>query len=199
MLLGENSLISHPRRLRRSKNAEQTAFFLFFGFVQLGNREGQGWLRDTRPLKSITYAGFRRESNDHIPSTRDDAMSERRHKTRRQKDVTSSFLSGDLDEDQIESQQRFSRRSKGAQQDKMEKTALLRAADGSDAADIQTLPVGQVVQVYSQFCRVEHPDGDRLCVTRKTLGKLSDSAVVVGDLVRFRDSDQRDESGLLQA
>lgn len=99
----------------------------------------------------------------------------------------------------MEAQQRFSRRSKGAQQDKMEKTALLRAAEGSDAADIQTLPVGQVVQVYSQFCRVEHPDGDRLCVTRKTLGKLSDSAVVVGDLVRFRDSDQRDESGLLQA
>jgi ribosome biogenesis GTPase len=126
-------------------------------------------------------------------------MSERRHKTRRQKDVTSSFLSGDFDEDRNESQQRFSQRSKGAQQDKMEKTALLRATEGSDAADIETLPVGQVVQVYSQFCRVEHPDGDRLCVTRKTLGKLSESAIVVGDLVRFRDTERRDESGLAQA
>jgi len=126
-------------------------------------------------------------------------MSERRHKTRRQKDVTSSFLSGDLDEDRMESQQRFSHRSRDAQQDKMEKTALLRAAEGSDAADIQTLPIGQVVQVYSQFCRVEHPDGDRLCMIRKTLGKLSDSAIVVGDLVRFRDTGMRDEGGLAQA
>jgi ribosome biogenesis GTPase len=126
-------------------------------------------------------------------------MSERRHKTRRQKDVTSSFLSGDLDEDRLESEQRFTQRSKGAQQDKMEKTALRRAAEGSDAADIETLPIGQVIQVYSQFCNVEHPDGIRLCVTRKTLGKLSDSSIVVGDLVRFRDSGVRDESGLLQA
>jgi ribosome biogenesis GTPase len=126
-------------------------------------------------------------------------MSERRHKTRRQKDVTSSYLSGDLDEDRLESEQRFTQRSKGAQQDKMEKTALLRAAEGSDAADIETLPIGQVIQVYSQFCNVEHPDGIRLCVTRKTLGKLSDSSIVVGDLVRFRDTDVRDESGLLQA
>jgi ribosome biogenesis GTPase len=126
-------------------------------------------------------------------------MSERRHKTRRQKDVTSSFLSGELDQDRMESQQRFTHRSKSAQQDKMEKTALLRAAEGSDAADIQTLPVGQVIQVYSRFCDVEHPDGVRLCVTRKTLGKLSDSSIVVGDLVRFRDDGVRDETGRPQA
>ncbi len=126
-------------------------------------------------------------------------MSERRHKTRREKDITSRFLSGDFDEDRHESRQQFSDRSKNAQQSKIEQTALLRAAEEQAAGDLGSLPVGQVIQVYSLFCQVAHETGIRLCVVRKTLGKLSESAIVVGDFVRFRDTGSIDESGRPEA
>jgi len=38
-----------------------------------------------------------------------------------------------------------------------------------------------------------------MCVMRKTLSRSSGSAMVVGDLVRFRDDDKRDESGRAHA
>ena len=54
------------------------------------------------------------------------------------------------------------------------------------AGDVDTLPIGQVVQVFSVYCEVEHEGKRTLCVVRKTLSKISDTALVVGDLVRFR-------------
>ena len=126
-------------------------------------------------------------------------MSERRHKTRREKDITSRFLSGDLDQDRLESSQRFTPRSKNAEQNKIEQTALFRAADGEGAADIDALPIGRVIQVYSLYCVVEHETGIRLCVVRKTLSRLSETMIVVGDLVRFRDTPARDEIGRPEA
>src|SRR2546430_16726591 len=48
-------------------------------------------------------------------------------KPQREKDLTARFLTGDLDEDRLESQQRFTARNKGATQQKILKTALLRA------------------------------------------------------------------------
>jgi ribosome biogenesis GTPase len=126
-------------------------------------------------------------------------MSGRRRKPPREKDLTRRFLQDDSEADRLESHQRFSQKSKGAQQSKIERTALLRATEGEQTADIESLPIGHVVQVYSLFCKVDHPTGPRLCVVRKTLTKLSDTAIVVGDKVRFRDSDSRTETGEIEA
>ena len=126
-------------------------------------------------------------------------MSGRRRKPPREKNLTQRLLDGDAETDRLETHQRFSQRSKDAQQNKMERTALLRAAEGEQAADVDRLPIGEVIQVYSLFCQVDHPTGRRLCVVRKTLNKLSESSIVVGDRVRFRDTESRDESGLLEA
>jgi ribosome biogenesis GTPase len=109
----------------------------------------------------------------------------RPRKAPREKDLTSRFLSGGLDEDRVEGQQRFSSRNKNAAQEKMLKTFLMRAEELA-ASDVEALPVGQVVQVFSLFCEVEHGGRTYLCVVRKTLTKVSDTNLVVGDRVRFR-------------
>jgi ribosome biogenesis GTPase / thiamine phosphate phosphatase len=127
-------------------------------------------------------------------------MSGRRRKTPREKDLTDRLLDdGDDETDRLETHQRFNRKSKDAQQNKMERTALLRAAESEQAADVDRLPIGQVIQVFSLYCEVDHPTGLRLCVVRKTLNKLSDFSVIVGDNVRFRDTEQRDEIGRQEA
>jgi ribosome biogenesis GTPase len=129
-------------------------------------------------------------------------MSERRRrKPPRQKDLTDQLLDGRDDDqiDRLETHQRFSNKSRDAQQNKIERTALLRAAEGEQAADVDRLPVGEVIQVYSLYCEVDHPTGLRLCVIRKTLNKLSSTAVIVGDQVRFRDTEMRDEIGRQEA
>jgi ribosome biogenesis GTPase len=105
-------------------------------------------------------------------------------KTPRQKDLTSDYLSGSLDEDRVESQQRFTDRSKHAQRDKMMKTAELRASEHT-VPDLETLPIGQVTQIYSLYCNVLHEGHTHLCVIRKTMTKVQGD-IVVGDLVRFR-------------
>jgi len=107
-------------------------------------------------------------------------------KTPRHKDMTSDYLSGSLDEDRIEPQQRFTARNKNQQQEKTLRTALMRAEEQIDAGDIENLPVGLVVQVYSLYSEVEHAGSTCLCVVRKTLSKVSDTRLIVGDLVRFR-------------
>lgn len=106
----------------------------------------------------------------------------------REKDLTSRYFSGDLDEDRIEAQERFKPRNKTLEQDKILRTALMRAEEES-GADIQTLPIGQVIQVHSLFSEVEFEGKTFLCVVRKTLQKISDTQIVVGDRVRFRQAD----------
>ncbi|MDB5332116.1 MAG: rsgA [Phycisphaerales bacterium] len=103
----------------------------------------------------------------------------------REKDLTSRYLSGGLDEDRVDQQQRFSARNKNAEQEKIVRTALLRAEEES-GIDVATLPIGEVVQVYSVYSEVHHEGSTYLAVVRKTLSKLSDTALVVGDRVRFR-------------
>jgi ribosome biogenesis GTPase len=117
-------------------------------------------------------------------------------KSPREKDLTSRYLSGGLDEDRVDASQRFSAKNKNLQQNKTLKTAQMRQ-DARDAApDIDALPVGQVVQVFSLFCEVIHEGVAYLCTTRKTLNKVSATGVVVGDRVRFRKSEnQIHESG----
>ena len=109
----------------------------------------------------------------------------RPRKAPREKDLTSRFLSGGMDEDRVETQQRFSARNKHAQQEKMLKTFLMRA-EAEGAGDVEALPAGEVVQVFSLFSEVEHGGRTYLCVVRKTLTKVSDTGLVVGDRVRFR-------------
>ena len=126
-----------------------------------------------------------------------DTMAGRRKKTREQ-DITGRFLAGDFDEDHADTQQRFGARSKGAQQGKILRTAALRAV-GDVADDIDALPVGQVIQIHSLFSEVEHDGRVLLCTTRKTLSKVSKTAIVVGDRVRFRESGVTDELGRPEA
>jgi ribosome biogenesis GTPase len=114
-------------------------------------------------------------------------MSRKPKKTPRQKDMTDDYLGDALDEDRVEQRQRFSSRSKNYQQDKIVRTALMRAEEDSGGElDVEALPVGVVLQVYSLYAEVEHEQTTYLCVVRKTLAKVSDTQLVVGDLVRFR-------------
>src|SRR5690348_10155226 len=126
-------------------------------------------------------------------------MSRKSRKAPREKDLTSRYLSGGMDEDRIEQSQRFSDRNKNAQQDKMEKTALLRAADEAETGDIASLPAGQVVQVHSLFNEVQHEGKIYLAVVRKTLAKLAETAIVVGDMVRIRPTGRFDDQGRPEA
>ena len=78
----------------------------------------------------------------------------------REKDLTSRYLSGGLDEDRVDQQERFGDKSKHFQQRKTERTALMRAAAEETAAaaaglDVETLPTGRVIQVQSLFSEVE--------------------------------------------
>lgn len=137
-------------------------------------------------------------------------MASNRRKGPREKDLTSRYMSGDWDEDRIDAQQRFSDRSKSAEQNKIEKTALLRASEQDANVDRPSLPIGQVIQVHSLFSEVQHEDAAadaddaddsdvRLCVVRKTLARLADTFIVVGDRVRFRDTGTFDEQGRPEA
>ncbi len=116
-------------------------------------------------------------------------------KVAREKDITSRYLSGHMDEDRVEHQQRFTDRSKNAQQDKMHKTSLMRDARDAADVDLAVLPVGEVVQVFSLYSEVQHGATTYLCVVRKTLAKVRETAIVVGDRVRFRAGGTKNEAG----
>lgn len=132
---------------------------------------------------------------DRWPSATDDGPHRMSKKGPREKDMTARYMSGDFDDDRVERQQRFSDKSKHHQQRKIEKTTLMRLAGSEAAVDPETLPVGQVVQVYSLFSEVKSEGQTYLCVVRKTLNKVSETPIVVGDLVRFRASDVVDPQG----
>ena len=119
-------------------------------------------------------------------------------KNQRQKDLTAKYLAGDIDEDRVDQLQRFSERSKRHQQNKTRRTAARRAQEDS-GADIETLPIGQVVTVYSLYVEVEHENTLYLCVVRKTLTRVSGTQVVVGDRVRFRPSGTSHETAKPEA
>ena len=131
-------------------------------------------------------------------------MPARKRKSTREHDVTGRYLAGDFDEDHADKSQRFSNRNKNAQQDKMEKTTAMRAAntaaaDLANPAGAETLPVGQVIQIHSLFCEVKSENVVWLCVTRKTLNKTSNTAIVVGDRIRFRAGNTKDALGRPEA
>jgi ribosome biogenesis GTPase len=122
-----------------------------------------------------------------------------KRKSSREKDLTSRYLDGEMDEDRIEQQQRFSDRSKHHQQNKTIKTSLMRAAEEEAQVDLASLPVGLVFQVYSLFSDVMHEGTMYLCVIRKRLIKIASASVIAGDEVRFRPTGVTDESGRPEA
>jgi ribosome biogenesis GTPase len=126
-------------------------------------------------------------------------MGRLRRKNPREKDLTSRVFSGDYDQDEVQTPHRFSKKIKRAQQEKIERTAILRADKEVLSGDLESLPIGEVTQVFSLFCDIDTPAGVRRCVTRKTLSKLSATSIVVGDLVRFRETGRHDESGIEEA
>src|SRR5690349_12907099 len=104
--------------------------------------------------------------------------SRRRKKAPREKDLTSRYMSGGLDEDRVDQQERFTDRSKSAEQNKILKTSAMRAeADHPSAIDIDALPIGEVIQVFSVYSEVEHEGKPVLCIVRKTLSKISDTSI----------------------
>jgi len=126
-------------------------------------------------------------------------MSGKRRDRAEQKDLTRSYLAGELQEEGVETAQRFSRQSVQAQRRKMESTSLMRAAEDASAGQIESLPIGEVMQVYSLYCNVECDGVVYLCVVRKTQAKVAETAMVVGDRVRFRNTGTADERGRPEA
>ncbi len=108
-----------------------------------------------------------------------------RRRGSREKDLTGRYNAGDLDEDRVDPVHRTTFGGKQSQQEKILRTALLRAEEQS-GGDIDSLPLGQIIQVYSLYSVVESAGTTYLCVVRKTLNKMTDFAVIVGDAVRFR-------------
>jgi ribosome biogenesis GTPase len=121
-----------------------------------------------------------------------------RNRKPREKNLTERFNSGQLEDVDLDEEERFGSRSKDAELGKILRTAILRAEEKSDA-DVQSLSIGQVLQVYSLFSEVEFNGVTYLCLVRKTLNRKSDFAVLVGDRVRFRELGLKDDQGRPQA
>ena len=78
------------------------------------------------------------------------------------------------------------------------------------SSGLDQLPLARVIQVHSLWCDVEIDRSPALCVVRKTLQKVSETRVVVGDFVRVRldsfhnaaigsqDSDSRKPTGVVE-
>ena len=116
-------------------------------------------------------------------------MAGRPKKKPREKDLTSRYNSGqldqELDEDRIARSQQFTHRNATAQQDKINKTIHMREVNVQHAADADLLPTGEIIQVHSLFCEVLSDNVAYLCVTRKTASTQRTTDMVVGDIVRF--------------
>jgi ribosome biogenesis GTPase / thiamine phosphate phosphatase len=109
-------------------------------------------------------------------------------RARTQNELAQGYLYDDSDDAGDDTDQHLTTRGKQAQKDKTANTAAMRAAEPADIADMQSLPIGRVTQVHSLFCDVEYAGKIFRCVIRKTLAKTSQTQLVVGDAVRFRDS-----------
>ncbi|HEX5244453.1 MAG TPA: hypothetical protein VFW23_14420, partial [Tepidisphaeraceae bacterium] len=111
-------------------------------------------------------------------------MSGKPKKGPREKDLTSRYLSGALDEDRLDSLEAFKPSNKERAQGKILRTSQLRQEEST--VDTSTLPIGRVIQVFSLYCEIQFEGSTYLCVVRKTLQKISQTQLVVGDFVRFR-------------
>jgi len=100
-------------------------------------------------------------------------------------------MKGDYEEDRVDSQQKFNKRNKFQQQNKTARTTEKRLAE---QIDVELLPMGRVLQVYSLYVDIAYEGRIFLGTIRKTLQQTSDTSVVVGDFVRFSPSDTQARS-----
>lgn len=146
-----------------------------------------------RPARNTSWSPECGGRRVHLPcsdSVRHTLSVRKRRQSTRQ-DVTADYLAGHLDEDRLDAQQKFNKRSKYQQQNKTAKTSELRMGNGVDNA---LLPRARVVQVHSLFVDLLHEDRILLATVRKTLNQVSDTSVVVGDFVRFSPCDTQARS-----
>jgi ribosome biogenesis GTPase / thiamine phosphate phosphatase len=117
-----------------------------------------------------------------------------RRRTEQDSNWTRRFQQDQHDADYTSSSQQFSNRSKYAREVRMKRTAEIRAAKQVISGDIESLPLGQIIQVHSLFAEVLCEDKIYLAVSRRTHQRMSDSSVIVGDLVRFRPTGTTNEA-----
>ena len=132
----------------------------------------------------------------------------------RSNDLADQYRAGAFDADRMyekddEQKQTYSDRNKHAEANKIAKTtgereerAALLAAAAEEAGDapLEQLPTGEVTQVYSIFSQVESAGGQvYLCLVRKTLARVSETQLIVGDVVRVRDIGRLDSAGRTEA
>lgn len=122
-----------------------------------------------------------------------------RRRTEQDSDWTRRYQQDKHDSDEAASSHRFSKRSKFAHQVKMRQTAQKRLVKEEVASDIESLPIGEVIQVFSVFCEVLAAGVTYLATARRTMQRLASTAVVVGDQVRLRPSGHVHETGLPEA
>ena len=103
-------------------------------------------------------------------------------------ELTRQLFGGDIDDHASDTRQQFSRRSKFGQQNKTSRTSQMRLDKSALDLDRSSLSTGRVKQVHSVYCAVELSEGGRLvnAIVKKTLQRISDTRVVVGDIVRVR-------------
>ena len=116
-----------------------------------------------------------------------------------QSDWTRRFRQGDFDADDAKSRQVFSKRSKFAQENKTRRTADLRADNKQLTDGLDALPQGEVIQVFSVYAEVLCEGVTYLCTVRKTLQRVSRTAVIVGDMVRILKANVTNDAGVLEA
>lgn len=123
----------------------------------------------------------------------------RPRKAPREKDLTSRYKSGELEEEHaLEQNQRFGDKTKHHQANKTAKTVAARAELLSEA-ELAKLPIAQVVQVHSLYFEVSDGKTVWLATARKTVNQVLGGDIIVGDRVHIRDTGSIGEQGLPQA
>lgn len=108
-------------------------------------------------------------------------LKKRPKKSSLDQDLTKAYQTGTPDdEDRIQTVERFGNRSKHFQKNKILKTYTARSE-----AQIDQLPLGEVWQVHSLFADVWYDGQMYRCTQRRTLARVSETQLVVGDRVRF--------------
>lgn len=119
-------------------------------------------------------------------------LKKRPKKSSLDQDLTRAYQAGlPEDEDRIETIERFGNRSRHFQRNKILKTYSTRSE-----VQIDQLPLGEVWQVHSLFADVMHDGQMYRCTQRRTLARVSDTQLIVGDRVRFEILPTRSENGL---
>lgn len=120
-------------------------------------------------------------------------MAGKNKKANLDKDLTRAYESGAFDEDRVDAEQRFSDKSKHFQKGKTARTQAARNKEETSASNLENLPRGEVIQVFSLFSEVLHGDKTYRCVQRRTLARVSATQIVVGDWVRFTPTQERND------